>query len=85
MKRGRPLTTVDALALRVHRVLRESGARNMNVVRAMCDRGALELGNTLPTAQLIIFERVIGILFLRGLVEWKSAKRNRKLAARTTA
>jgi hypothetical protein len=85
VKRGRPLKSVEGLALRVHRILRESGPRNLNIVRAMCKIGAQELGNQLPTAHRIIFERVVGILFLQGVVEWKSSGRHRRLAARSEA
>lgn len=81
MKRGRKLKTIEGLALRVHRVLRESGARNENVVRAMIERGMAEIG--LCFEPEIVVQRVFGILFLRGIVIWKGEKRARRLAARS--
>lgn len=82
MKRGRPLRTIEGLALRVHRILKESGPRNLNVVRGLIGIGVKELRLYAPSARQIVLERVIGILFLRGLVDWKSTGRHRKLAAR---
>ena len=41
--------------------------------------GASEIGYDAD----IIFERVIGILFLEGVVEWQGQKRARLLAAKT--
>lgn len=83
MKRGRPLRTIEGLALRVHRILKESGPRNLNVLRGYIKLGTKELRLYAPSASEIVFERVIGILFLRGMVEWKGVTRNRKLAARS--
>lgn len=82
LKRGRPLKTIEGLALRVHRILRESGPRNLNIVGAMCKRGQVEIGWGTADPR-IVFERVIGILFLRGIVEWDGQKKARRLAART--
>lgn len=82
VKRGRPLRTIEGLALRVHRILKESGPRNLNVLRGYCKLGTKELRLYAPAAAEIVFERVVGILFLRGLVEWKSSGKHRKLAAR---
>lgn len=82
-KRGRPLKTIEGLALRVLRILRESGPRNLNVIRGLVGIGVKELRLYAPSAREIVLERVVGILFLRGQVEWKGATRNRKLAARS--
>lgn len=77
------MKTIEGLALRVLRILRESGPRNLNVIRGLVGIGVKELRLYAPSAREIVLERVVGILFLRGQVEWKGATRNRKLAARS--
>lgn len=65
------MATLSAPAQRVHRVLKESGPRDLNVVAGL-------LGPKSTRAEL---ERVVGELFLAGIVEWVSAKRWRRLSA----
>jgi hypothetical protein len=81
MKRGRPLRSVEGLAARVLRILKEGGPRKLTVLRGYCKFGAQELGLGINTN--IIFERVVGILFLQGVVEWQGQKKARLLAARS--
>lgn len=83
MKRGRKLRTVEGLASRVLRILKEGGPRKLTVLRGYCRIGAQELGLAINTD--IVFERVVGILFLQGSVEWKGQKKARLLAARSEA
>lgn len=61
--------TLSYPAQKLLRVLKESGPRNLNIVRGLVGRENLA--------------RVIGELFIVGMVEWVGAKRGRKLAART--
>lgn len=83
-KRGRPLKSIEGLALRVHRILRESGPRKLTVLRGYCKHGQVEIGWAYADSR-VIFERVVGILFLRGIVEWKGRNKHRRLAARSPA
>jgi len=83
-QRGRKLQSVTGIALHVHRILRESGARKLTVLRGLVrlDAGRLKLRRD-PKSLQALFERVIGILFLRGIVEWEGARNTRRLVART--
>jgi len=64
------MSTLSARAKRVHRVLQETGARPMSIVTGLC-------GTDTET------QRVVGELFIAGVVKWVSAKRHRRLAATT--
>lgn len=55
------------------RVLRETGPRPLTMLAGFVDSNEREL------------QRVVGELFIAGVVEWQSAKRWRLLAARKRA
>lgn len=59
-------------AMRVYRVLRDSGPRKLNVVQGLIGRRA-------TTRDL---HRVVGELFIIGCVRWVGAKKGRQLGAR---
>ena len=59
-------------ALRILRVLRDTGPRPANLLSGLAPSAAA-------------FERAIGQLFLQGSVKWIGAKRGRRLAAKTRA
>lgn len=64
-------------AARVLRVLRETGPAKLTTV------GGLILGSKVPwSCQTSVLQRVVGELFILGVVEWRGAKRVRMLAAR---
>ncbi len=84
---SRRLASIEGIARKLHRILQESGPRNLNVVRGVVRNGAAELRVArmvkLPDTDRELLERVIGMLFLWGVVEWIGVNKHRRLAART--
>lgn len=74
---SRPVCTVEGVAVKVLGALREGGPRNLNVVRGIVRHHGAALADSEGA-----FQRVMGILFLRRVVEWKGGNRNLRLAAR---
>ena len=62
-------------AARVLRVLRETGPAKLTVVGGIVGPKGCYVES--------IVQRVVGELFILGVVEWRGAKRGRMLAART--
>ncbi len=63
--------TLSRVSTRVLRVLQETGPRPLTIISGFAKGSKKEL------------ERIVGELFIAGVVEWKSSKRWRQLAART--
>lgn len=66
-------------ASRVLRALRETGPAPLSVIG-----GLIAARGKKPCAETVL-QRVVGELFILGVVEWRSAKRWRQLAARKAA
>lgn len=64
--------TLSRPAARVLRILQETGPRPLTMLAGLVNGSQAEL------------QRLIGELFIAGVVKWESAKRWRRLAATTT-